>query len=57
MIKLNAIVIWNSIDDFAKLCDGVMLGKRFVIEGVFGKGAMAQSIKRQDFIRKSFVRL
>ena len=36
MIRLNALIIWNSIDDFANLCDGVMLGKSFVIEGVLG---------------------
>jgi hypothetical protein len=36
MIKLRAATVWNSLDDFAKGCDGVILGKSYVIEGVLG---------------------
>jgi hypothetical protein len=36
MINLKALVVWNSITDFARMCDGKMFGKAYVIEGVLG---------------------
>jgi hypothetical protein len=35
-IKLKALIVWHSVDDFGKMGEGVTLGKSCVVEGVLG---------------------